>query len=292
MRGFKKLTILGVSLSFLLLAGCEEASETAKKVTDEVEEAVQAEATKDNEFVLSVQEGSLSSYPDVKMKDAFARFFSSPKWKYFQAESGEHVVEFTGYCTYMEKKVKAKLQFIVEEGKETFEIGALEFNEVPQNELTKAALIQAIYEGEGSSALQTENEAAVVDTAPTEESVSVTEESTNITTPQPSVFVEQDLRGAWHWQDGDDFYMIMRDDLTYTYIEKGSSFVSEGMYRVEKQGDQFEVRVTYSTGEYDSIMMLQLINQNQLVGEEDGYSWRAERINLSEAEEVLAGVVQ
>ncbi|MCM3116305.1 hypothetical protein M3610_13450 [Neobacillus sp. MER 74] len=113
----------------------------------------------------------------------------------------------------------------------------------------------------------------------------------NSNTSQPPVFVEQDLRGAWHWQDGDDFYMIIRDDLTYSYIEKGSSFVSEGMYRVEKQGDKFEVRVTYTTGENDSIMMLQLTDQNQLVGEEDGYSWRAERMSLSEAERVLAGLM-
>ena len=77
MSYLKRLTIVGVSLSFLLLVGCEEAAETTKKVTEEVEEAVQAEVTKDNEFVLSVKEGSLSSYPDVKVKDAFDAFFSS-----------------------------------------------------------------------------------------------------------------------------------------------------------------------------------------------------------------------
>ena len=185
MNYLKRVTILGVSLSFLLLVGCEEASETAKKVTNDVEEAVQAEATKDNEFVLSVKEGSLSSY-DVKFKDAFANFFSSPTWKYFQAETGEQVVEFTGYCTYMEKKVKAKLQFIVEEGKESFEIGALEFNDVPQNELITAALIQAIYEGEDTGTSPTENDVAV------EEDLTV--ESTNSTTPENTVFVEQEKK--------------------------------------------------------------------------------------------------
>ena len=78
MSYLKRLTIVGVSLSFLLLVGCEEAAETTKKVTEEVEEAVQAEVTKDNEFVLSVKEGSLSSYPDVKVKDAFAHFLFFP----------------------------------------------------------------------------------------------------------------------------------------------------------------------------------------------------------------------
>ena len=129
-----------------MMVGCEDASETAKKVTKEIEEKVQAEVTKDNTFLLSVKGGHLFDYPDVVIEEVFANFFSSPTWKYFEADTGEHVVEFTGYCTYLEKKVKAKLQFIVEEGKDTFEVGALEFNEVPQNELIKNALLEAIYE--------------------------------------------------------------------------------------------------------------------------------------------------
>ena len=171
MSYLKRLTIVGVSLSFLLLVGCEEAAETTKKVTEEVEEAVQAEVTKDNEFVLSVKEGSLSSHPDVKVKDAFDTFFSSPTWKYLQAETGEHVVEFTGYCTYMEQKVKAKLQFIVEEGKESFEIGALAFNDVPQNDFTIAALIEAVYEGGDPSTSQIENESTGTTQSPQQEEV-------------------------------------------------------------------------------------------------------------------------
>ena len=66
MSYLKRLTIVGVSLSFLLLVGCEEAAETTKKVTEEVEEAVQAEVTKDNEFVLSVKEGAFVQSPRCK----------------------------------------------------------------------------------------------------------------------------------------------------------------------------------------------------------------------------------
>ncbi|MBE4907866.1 hypothetical protein IMZ08_07340 [Bacillus luteolus] len=143
-----KRLILGslVIGSMLLTVGCEEAKETAQKVANDVEEKIQAEATKDNEFLLSVKGGQLNSYPDIIIEEAFNSFFSSPTWKYFEAETGEHVVEFTGYCFYMEKKVKAKLQFLVVEGVDSFEIGALEFNDVPQNELTKIELIKAIYE--------------------------------------------------------------------------------------------------------------------------------------------------
>jgi hypothetical protein len=150
MGNFRKTILVSLLAGSLTLAGCEGAAETVNKAADEVEETIQAEATKDNEFVLSVKGGTLQDYPEISIEEAFANFFSSPTWKYFQAETGEHVVEFTGYCTYMEKKVKAKLQFLVEEGVETFEIGALEFNEVPQNNFTKAALLEAIYEPQAS----------------------------------------------------------------------------------------------------------------------------------------------
>jgi len=144
----KKHAWLGAVLigSLLLFSGCKEASETVEDVAANVEEKIQAETTKDNEHLLAVKGGTLGDYPDVLIEDAFGAFFSDPTWKFFEAETGELIVEFTGYCTYMEKEVKAKLQFIVEEGVDTFDIGALQFNEVPQTELVKAALIEAIYE--------------------------------------------------------------------------------------------------------------------------------------------------
>ncbi|PLR95870.1 hypothetical protein [Bacillus sp. T33-2] len=256
MSYLKRLTILGVSLCFLLLVGCEEASETAKKVTDEVEEAVQAEATKDNEFVLSVKEGSLSSHPDVKIKDAFANFFSSSTWKYFQAETGERVVEFTGYCTYMEKKVKAKLQFIVEEGKESFEIGALEFNDVPQNDLTKAALIQAIYEGEDSSASQTENDAPVETASQTENDAPVetasTEESINGITAEYAIELYQQLESYPDLvANGDTFSEpTIYEDEWVVYVSRPSG-TSEGTIIIDEFGN-----VTFMAGNGDILETL------------------------------------
>lgn len=161
MRNFKKLLLNSLVIGVILLAmGCEDAKETAKKVTKNVEEKIQSEATKDNKYLRSVKSGTLNGYPNIKIDDAFANFFLSPTWKYFEDKTGKHVVEFTGYCTYMEKKVKAKLQFLVKEGKGSFEVGALEFNDVPQNNLTKVALIKAIYEDtqdEGNKVEQPKN---------------------------------------------------------------------------------------------------------------------------------------
>lgn len=100
-------------------------------------------------------------------------------------------------------------------------------------------------------------------------------------------FVETDLLGAWHWDDGEDFYMILRDDFTYSYIEEKAGFVSEGTYTIEKVNNQFKVTVQYITGENKSIMFIDLIDKNHLEGNEDGYSWKASRLNPAEAEDIL-----
>ena len=63
-----------------------------------------------------------------------------------KGDGGEDVVEFTGYCTYRDAEVKARLQFIlnVEEG--TFESGALSFNDVPQVELITVSMIEKAFQ--------------------------------------------------------------------------------------------------------------------------------------------------
>ncbi|WP_226671160.1 hypothetical protein [Metabacillus litoralis] len=100
-------------------------------------------------------------------------------------------------------------------------------------------------------------------------------------------FAVTDLLGAWQWNDGEDFYMILRDDFTYSYIEEKAGFVSEGTYTIEKVNNQFKVTVQYTTGENDSVMFIDLIDNNHLEGNEDGYSWKATRMNPAEAEGFL-----
>lgn len=158
-----KAVFPAVILAFTaLMASCQEAEDTAKRVAEDTGDVIQAEMTKNNEFLQAVKSGSLEQYPNVVLEEAFSGFFSSPNWKYFLAETGEHVVEFTGRCTYAEKEVKAKLQFVVEDESKRFDLQALEFNEVPQNNLIKGALIQAVFEGTG-------NEEQAAGDAPNEE---------------------------------------------------------------------------------------------------------------------------
>ncbi|MFZ3578293.1 hypothetical protein [Virgibacillus sp. DJP39] len=105
--------------------------------------------------------------------------------------------------------------------------------------------------------------------------------------PEQSALTENYLKGAWHWNDLDDFYMILRDDYTYSYIEQNAGFVSEGTYAADKIDDRFEVTVNYTTGENDSVMTIKLIDQNHLEGIEGGINWKAKRMNLEEAEGIL-----
>ena len=121
----------------LALAGCSTSS-VEKKVTDaanEINDQVADVTDRQDEHVLFVKNGHPVSYPNISYGKALDEFFDDAKWKYFKGESGEDVVEFTGYCLYQDTKVKARLQFILDMDEGTFTQGALSFNDVPQNNL-------------------------------------------------------------------------------------------------------------------------------------------------------------
>ncbi|MEX1029122.1 MAG: hypothetical protein WDZ91_03635 [Paenibacillaceae bacterium] len=130
---------------FIILVGCsEEAGKTIKDAGTALEDQLGSIRDSDNAYVLSVKGGYFQDNPDQLFGETFEQFFGSPTWKYFKADSGEHVVEFTGYMMYEETEVKARFQFIVLED-ETFEIGALSFNDVPQDTLTENAVLNAVF---------------------------------------------------------------------------------------------------------------------------------------------------
>ncbi|MBR4344621.1 MAG: hypothetical protein IKP88_18290 [Lachnospiraceae bacterium] len=116
----------------------------------------------DDENVLMVKGGHPNLYPDVSYEQAFTSFFSSPTWKYFvgtqegsnndgngnadNAKENLDVVEFTGYCMYMNTEVKARIQFVLDKINGTFEASYLAFNEVPQSKLILNALLKKAFE--------------------------------------------------------------------------------------------------------------------------------------------------
>lgn len=130
----------------VVLAGCStETDQVVQDVTSKVHDQISNIADQSNENVLNVKNGHLQSYPDESIGETFDRSFEGNTWKYFKAESGEDVVEFTGYTEYRDEKVKARLQFILN-GTSTFETAALSFNDVPQDNMVRAALLKSIFE--------------------------------------------------------------------------------------------------------------------------------------------------
>lgn len=124
--------VICVIINSFFLIGCD-----GKDVEDNVRNIVDAT----DEHVQGVKNGYPEAVPNITYGEAFENFFSNPTWKYFESTDGEDVVEFTGKCQYQEKEVKARLQFILDKDGESFEQGALEFNDVPQNDIITSALI-------------------------------------------------------------------------------------------------------------------------------------------------------
>lgn len=149
-----KLKIIAVVIFMLFLAACSNATEQEiNDVTTTIKDQASNIRDKDDPHVLSVKNGYFENHSDKSVGEAFNDFFGDPTWQHFKAETGEQVVEFTGYMMYQETKVKARLQFIVKDD-DTFEIGALSFNDVPQKELIKGQVLSAVFEVENTESGQ------------------------------------------------------------------------------------------------------------------------------------------
>ena len=145
---------------------------------------------KNDPNVQLVKNGSLNAYPNIKIVDAFTNFFGSPHWKYFKADSGEKIVEFNGDCTYVKVKVKANLQFIIKNDN-SFEVGALSFNDVPQDLLTKNIMLSKIFDEYDEKTNTRKGNSNQTSTPPQTKSTPNPEE--DFKDPRP----EGDTKGEW-----------------------------------------------------------------------------------------------
>lgn len=133
----------GRIIASILAAGIMAASLTACSKS-QIEDAVNI-ALSDPAKVSLVKNGHFEGYPDKAIGDAFNDFFATPTWQEFTADTGEQVVEFNGYFMYMDNETRATIQFEVDEDAGTFSVCAIAFNDVPQNLLMQAALLQKVY---------------------------------------------------------------------------------------------------------------------------------------------------
>ena len=145
------LTVAGVIIAFII--SNSNSDDTKGSVTyyensdstDEVSEIIEDYFNSDNKYLLMVKNAHRKTKPGITYEEAFENFFTDPRWEYYKSTEGQDVVEFTGGCTYRDSSVKARLQFIVNEDKGTFETHFLSFNEVPQDLFTIASLIETVF---------------------------------------------------------------------------------------------------------------------------------------------------
>lgn len=111
--------------------------------------------------ILAVKNAVSSQYGDKTYGEAFASFFGLPKWRYFKAkveqeemailqatedtQANIEVVEFIGYCMYQGKRVKAAIQFILDQENQMFRANSLSLNGVPQNVFFLLAVMEKVF---------------------------------------------------------------------------------------------------------------------------------------------------
>lgn len=163
----KKIVILAMALvGAFSLVGC-----TTEQAANTAIDLVNSASTHDSAEVLSVKNGYLTDYSStVTVGRAFDEFLSNPIWQYFDADTGEKVVQVNGTCTYNDKSVEVKVQFILNDD-DTFKIHVLAINDIEQNDLMLHGFLSKIFEeADGGTEATTTAPAtsAPVQTAPAE----------------------------------------------------------------------------------------------------------------------------
>ncbi|MGA3602443.1 hypothetical protein [Lysinibacillus agricola] len=100
----------------------------------------------DHEYIDIVKKGYLENFSGVAVSNAFNYAFFEPYWRYYQAKTGEHVVELSGDITFQGEKGHAILQFVVDEQTQQFTVYATKFNDEVLSAEQKLLLIGMVYE--------------------------------------------------------------------------------------------------------------------------------------------------
>lgn len=99
----------------------------------------------ENTYVTIVKTTVNSNY-GISYGSAFNSFFSRPTWRYFEASTGEDVVEFEGGFYYDDMPATATIQFVVDLYEGTLEVYHLSINDVAQSRLMLATLLEVVFE--------------------------------------------------------------------------------------------------------------------------------------------------
>lgn len=102
-------------------------------------------ACSDSSEIKMIKESKLNINPEKTIGAAVDDFFGSPKWEKLVAADGLTYVNVSGKMFFMEKEVDGVLQFKISENGEDFEVSSFEMNEIPQNKLMLAGLLNEMF---------------------------------------------------------------------------------------------------------------------------------------------------
>ncbi len=251
----KKIIALLAAI-MLLLSACSSA--TLDGAGKELEDTIANATDADNKYVQMVKGGYRPDDPDVTYEDAFTAFFGTPRWKYFESEDGQDVVEFTGDCTYQDVPVKARIQFVVDEENGTFEASYLAFNEVPQDALTLAAVISKAFEeyeaagtGGGQGQEQSSNTTGqiLIRQIPTQDVLKMTADEVVTAFGEPEIYAENDSieygADAPEWM----YFDVSNGNTVASFSANAEEFTLNG----QSLKQNFDALVSLMGDNYDSL---------------------------------------
>lgn len=133
-----------VAVLMLSLTACDFGSSSSDS-SNSSKGSSYSPSTYTSPYVNMVKNATHKTY-GIQYGTAFNAFFSSPKWSYFKASSGEHVVEFEGTFSYDGAPAKAKIQFVVDVDEGTFTAYHLSIDGVAQSKILLSTLIKKVFE--------------------------------------------------------------------------------------------------------------------------------------------------
>ncbi len=213
-----------------------------KDLTQDIVDALKGE---NEEHIQFVKGGTNTAYPGVTYGEAFENFFTDPSWKYFKGTQegpdddgdGEpdytidnvDVVEFTGGCLYADTEVTALIQFVLDTDAGTFEPTFLSLNDVPQNVLILAGLMETVF-------TQAQEDLGISSTTPPpSQDTDTTPPSQNVTDDPSSD--PGDVSGNYYTDSQNGYYIELDNsdpsrDGTFGFIIGGEKYLGGDLFRM------------------------------------------------------------
>ena len=140
----KIITLILVGCMALSIGGCATEQDEPKSSS-----FIDSNNMDETNKIIAVKSGYIYSFSDeVPVGPAIDSLLHTNTWKYFKSEDKMDVVQCTGNCMYNDKKVEAKIQFVVNDD-DSFEVNSLSLNDIDQELTNILAFLGKAYEYAG-----------------------------------------------------------------------------------------------------------------------------------------------